>query len=113
MDIEWLKDLLLFRTVVAPHVFLLIYYLGAVGIPVLVWALGRTLKRRLSRRDAAEKLPAGPERWAEQALVGNRYVLSTVGFAMFLAMELMWRVLFEFPIAYFQMRDTLLQLTTH
>jgi len=85
-----LADFLTFRAFVTPSVLLSVYYLGALGMPLLFLYL---LKRE-SFRQIRQGLKSA---WQWRLLV----VL------FFLAGELAWRIFIEFFVAYFQIRAAL------
>ena len=97
-------DVLTFRTFISPPVLIFIYYLGAVGIPLLVWRIARPVKRRLSDINLPEvELPGAP---VTHSLPPSTRVIA-YSLAAFVLMELLWRLMFEFLLAYFQMHDYL------
>ena len=85
-----LTDFLAFRTFVTPSVLLGVYYLGAVGMPLLFLYLLRRESFRQIRQ------------WLKSAW---QWRLAAVLF--FLAGELAWRIFIEFFVAYFQIRAAL------
>ncbi len=97
-----------FRVFVAPSVLLLFYYLGAVVAPVVAAMIVRRLLAH-ARRTASEK-DRNVQSWSAwpRSALGMKVaaVLSLVVF------ELCWRVMFEVLLAYFQMRDLLVELST-
>jgi len=106
-----LYDFLTFRVLVAPYVLLAFYYLGALAVPVGGWWFSKWVRRRYWA--VSEAYDAG-----KAAIVKNtpqRYrARFIVLFALaFISMEIMWRVMFEFLIAYFQMREALLAVAPH
>jgi hypothetical protein len=111
-DMESIADFLAFRTLISPSLLILFYYLGALGVPIMGWIAARWLLRRLrwmapaytSGRAAMNRLT----RRRDRRLVGTLFALMFI--FMFLAMEIGWRMMFEFMLAYFQMRDALLDL---
>lgn len=100
-----MADFLTFQTLISRHALLVLYYLGAVVMPVAAWLLALYLMRRVepiraAYRSGRDLLTARvPLRWR---LLGILLLL-----AMFFLMELMWRILFEYLIAFMQMRDAL------
>lgn len=99
-------DLLAFRVFVSPSLLILIYYLGAIGIPLLAWKLARPVKSRIADIPVAGVELPDKHRTGKEWLPSRAKTLA-YAFAAFLVMELGWRVLFEFMLAYFQMRDYL------
>jgi hypothetical protein len=95
---QTLVDFLSFRAFLSPAVLMGFYYLGAVVMPVAAWLFALWLRRRfvaLQRAEAQGKalllqLTRARERWLIGALFG----------AMFLMMEIFWRMLFEYLIGF-------------
>jgi len=101
-------DFLTFKSFISTEVLIIFYYIGAVIMPVGVWFLATWFSRKYIFVDSAYK--KGKETiWKS---LNNKQQTKLVIFFMsfFLFMELFWRMLFEFLIAYMQMRDALLQL---
>jgi hypothetical protein len=125
-----------FRYLVTPGLLVLTYYAGALGLPLVAWYATRRLKARLERlsapvrdnpgmaalREAARRLPGAGEAAAHLAhglpkrldtwlrRLNPRW-LPLYGIVLFFVLEVLWRVLFEFVIAYFQIRDALMRLS--
>lgn len=95
--------ILQFEVFVTPSVLLVIYYIGAVLIPVLMVVVLRRLSR--SVREHTADWPAGSDLIAFVAQ--RRLRLAVFSVVMFLGAELIWRMMFEFMLAYFQIRDAL------
>jgi len=103
---EFLLDFLRFRTFISPYALIVFYYLGAVGIPGASWLFLVWLRRRYKPFGLAYP----PARQIPTVVVPLRYrVLSMLLFFLILLfMEVIWRMLFEYLIAFLQMRDALL-----
>lgn len=97
-------DFFAFRTFIAPGVLYIVYYLGAVSIPVFAWLLARQARAR-----ALDLQARVPDRWAGRGGLGVAGWARVAGGALiaFVLMEIGWRMLFEFLLAYFQMREAL------
>jgi hypothetical protein len=121
------RDLLSFRTLIAPGLLLVTYYAGALAIPLLVALYIRRTRRRAGsasdalwqglgepaqtlRQGASGALDAIRTSSLGERLLRTRLRILLVGLAGFLLLELMWRVMFEFLIAYFQIREALLRI---
>lgn len=98
-------DFLSFQLLISEYVLIGFYYLGAVGIPFLALAalefLGRRFPtlwwlRRRSGELAKQHLP-----WRYRFALMFSFLLAL------LMMELFWRMLFEYLIAFLQIRDAL------
>jgi hypothetical protein len=100
-------DFLTFKSFISTEVLIIFYYIGALILPVGTWLLVVWLVRKYNYVDAAYK--KGKEAlW--QSLNKKQQTRLVIFFtALFLFMELFWRMLFEFLIAYMQIRDALLQ----
>ena len=105
---QTLLDFLNFKTFISPSVLLFCYYLGALGVPVfasvmIFWA------RKQSRERGVVFVP--DSRWKTWATHSNPVVVASLFLLLFVCMEIGWRMMFEFMLAYFQMRDALLGLS--
>ena len=97
-------NFLTFQTFMTQDILIVFYYIGAIVIPILMWYSKGYLQRNF-------KLFAQISVVFKQLFGGlgtrNR-ILSLLGFfAMFLCMELCWRMMFEMMIGYFDMHDYL------
>ncbi len=97
-------DFLTFQTFITQDILIIIYYIGAILIPVILWYLKDYLRNRFtlfSQIDAAS-------RQLFSALSTQNRILVLLGFfTLFLCMELCWRMMFEMMIGYFDMHDYL------
>ncbi len=73
-------------------------YIGAVGVPIGSWLLALWIKRKYSLA-------------SNMTRTKDRILLYILFFVFFICMEIMWRMMFEFLIAYLQMREALMELT--
>ncbi|OYY73745.1 MAG: hypothetical protein B7Y40_07770 [Gammaproteobacteria bacterium 28-57-27] len=105
---QTLSDFLSFKAFISPSVLMFCYYFGALGVP-LVAAVMLALARQKARERGLvlEKATL----WASLATQQNIVVVATLFVLMFLCMEIGWRMMFEFMLAYFQMREALLGLS--
>ncbi len=95
-------DFLTFKTFIAPSVLLVCYYLGAVVMPLLSVIFVRKIAPYFGvlARTAVVQVP-----------VKYRSRLYFMILVAFVCMEIIWRMMFEAMIAYFQMRDALVGVT--
>ncbi|MBP6808700.1 MAG: DUF4282 domain-containing protein [Chromatiaceae bacterium] len=105
---DTLLDFLIFRHFLAPYALPFFYYLGALGVPFAAWALLVWLRRRFGLLDQA--IQSGGEIARRYTRRRDRVALALLFLAAFLFMELLWRLLFEYLIAFLQMREALLML---
>ena len=94
-----MKDFLTFQTFITPSLLIVIYYVGAVIIPLLSWYFVRWIKTVYK---------------TEIETTSSTFKKRSIGYTTFLisffCMEILWRVMFEFFIAYFDMHDALMKL---
>ncbi len=100
-------NFLTFKYFISTDALVVFYYLGAILLPVGVWILHVWLLRKYSPFNAVYE--KGREMtW--RALSGKqRAKVLLIIMVLFLFMELFWRMLFEFLIAYMQIRDAILK----
>ncbi len=100
-------DYIIFKTLISINTLIVFYYIGAVIIPVLLWIYAKPLINRyklisdsyFKNKDLLWKLLD-----KKQKLKLIRVTVPT-----FIFIQLIWRLLFEFLIAFIQIRDALLQ----
>ena len=99
-------DFLTFKTFISTDALIIFYYLGAIILPIFSWILLTWLVQKYkllnnSYKNKKELL------WKQ---LSEKQKIQFVAFFIitFLFMELFWRMLFEFLIAYMQIRDALL-----
>ncbi len=95
-------DFLTFQTFITPTLLLIIYYVGALIIPVLSWYFIFWVKKAYLS-DMSQGIKS-------RTTSNQRLIMSIIFFLCFLCMEIIWRVMFEFFIAYFDMHDALMKL---
>ena len=100
-----LLDFLLFKRFLSIPVLIAFYYIGALLIPLLSWLLLQWLLKKSQVLNNTKNLA---KLWFNTVFSLRQKVLLFTGFIFgFLLMELFWRMLFEFLIAYLQMREAL------
>ena len=87
-----------FEMFITPSFLVIVYWLGAVGMPLFAVMLMRSMRRKIALPDAA-----GLPIWQR-----NKPLFLTIGAVMFVFAELTWRMMVETVLAYFQMRDALI-----
>ena len=101
-----MQDFLTFQTFITPTLLILLYYIGAVLIPLLSWYLARWIKRSYF----PEVSGIIKEEIHTRTTSKQRFIVLFVFLIAFLFMEIFWRVIFEFLIAYFDMREALMKI---
>ncbi|MCW8820802.1 MAG: DUF4282 domain-containing protein [Sulfurovum sp.] len=102
-----MKDFLTFHTFITPALLIFMYYIGAILIPVVSWYLARWIKK-VYFSEISKKVKTSLE---THTVSRQRFLIYAVFFICFFCMEILWRVIFEFFIAYFDMHDALMKLT--
>lgn len=99
-------DFLTFKSFISTEVLIIFYYIGALILPVGIWLLLVWLIRKYELVGNAYESGKGII-WKS---LGTEQQVKVIAFfvCVFLFMELFWRMLFEFLIAYMQIRDALL-----
>lgn len=101
-------DFLTFKTFISTEALIIFYYLGAIILPIFSWVLLTWLIKKYKLLNTS--YTNGKELlWK---VLSRKQQAKFVAFFLitFLFMELFWRMLFEFLIAYMQIRDALLQV---
>lgn len=96
-------DILQFQIFITPSLLLATYYFGAVLIPVLLFIAFRRASRAVDQHGVNRQTLSGLVLFVTDRPL--RLVFLAV--VMFIAAQLMWRMIFEFMLAYFQIRDAL------
>ena len=103
-----LSDFLTFKTFISTEALIIFYYLGAIILPIFSWVLPTWLIKKYKLLNTS--YTNGKELlWK---ILSRKQQVKFVAFFLiiFFFMELFWRMLFEFLIAYIQIRDALLQV---
>lgn len=90
-----INDFLSFKTFISPSMLFIFYYLGAIVVPFLAYLLSKKIYKY--------------QKEIIQNTIALHYRLKILLFsiALFVFMEILWRMMFEFLIAFLQMRDAL------
>ncbi len=98
-------DFFLFERFISIPVLIVLYNIGALLCPLLMWYCVRWMMRRFS---LPEQVYLRGKTLAWKVLPRREKVkVSTLFVAAFLLAELFWRMLFEYLIAFMQMHDAL------
>jgi len=93
-----MTDFLTFQTFITPSLLIFLYYVGALLIPIFSFYLARWIKNVYKTE------------MKTYTSFKQRFIGSATFFIFFLFMEILWRMIFEFFIAYFDMHDALMKL---
>ena len=82
------------------------YYIGAIFIPIASWYLASWIKKSYF----PEIFKSIKEEFQTKITFKQRFIMYAAFMLCFLCMEIFWRMMFEFFIAYFDMHDALMKL---
>jgi len=103
-----MTNFLTFKTFISIDILILSYYIGAIVIPIAMWLSKTYLQKRFKILNSFNSFLLNL--FGTMSL--KRKVLSILLFiAIFISMEIVWRMCFEAMIGYFQMIDALKQGT--
>ncbi len=102
-------DFLTFNYFITPHILLVGYYFGAILMPFLLWKYRRSLLKKYTLlqtlNDYIKSL------FSSLSDKNQRYV-RIFYIVIFFMMELMWRMIFEAMIGYFNMHNYLQHISS-
>lgn len=101
-------DFLSFKFFISPIVLVVFYYIGALGVPVSSWIFTMWVKRKYWV--ASDIYESGKNVIVNITSKKDRVRFAIVFTLIFIFLEIIWRMIFEFLIAYLQMRDALIKL---
>ena len=90
-----LYDLLSFKTFISPYMLYIFYYIGAVLVPLVMLKYSYKIYAFL-KIDIKKIMPKE-----------YKFKVYSASILMFIFLEILWRMMFEFLIAYLQIRDAL------
>ena len=98
-----------FQHLISIEVLIFFYYLGAVMMPLFTYWLYAKLKNLMLERHSSlgHAIQLSSDTIASALSFSTKVKLITLSIFVFLFAELFWRLLFEFLIAFMQMRDAL------
>lgn len=102
---QGLSDFLSFRFFISPYVLLAFYYIGALFVPLGCWLFSVWLRRKYWA--VSEVYEAGKSTVLQATRRKDRIRVIIIFVLMFIFVEVMWRMMFEFLFAYLQIRDAL------
>ena len=90
-----LYNILSFKTFISPYMLYIFYYLGAVLVPLVMFKYSYKIYTFLEI-DIKKIIPKE-----------YKFKIYSVVIVIFIFLEILWRMMFEFLIAYLQIRDAL------
>jgi len=97
-----MQDFLTFKTFISPTVLIVIYTVGLFVMPLFAWYVVTKVKKYLPTEIIDLK-----NRAFSQMRLQDKVKVILFALLMLLCMEICWRMMFEFLIAYMQIRDAL------
>lgn len=97
-----MQDFLTFQTFITPTLLIIFYYLGAMVIPIVSYSIAKWIKSSYFK-DIGNQIK-------KSLSLKQRASILSIALFCFICMEVFWRVIFEFFIAYFDMHDALMKL---
>ncbi len=100
-----MSDFLTFKSFISPTMLLIFYYLGVAMLPFAIWYFSTHIVSRYGLVDTLHK--KGKHFIWKMLSSKQRITIIFVFFSLLIMMELIWRMMFEFLIAYMQIRNVL------
>ncbi len=100
-------DFLTFKSFISIEALIIFYYVGAIILPIGIWLFVTWLIKKYDIVNLTYE--KGKEAIWKALNAKQKIKLITFLIFCFFFMELFWRMLFEFLIAYMQIRDAVLQ----
>jgi len=97
-----MQDFLTFKTFISPTVLTIMYSFGLFIMPLFAWFVMSKVKKYIPSQIMDLKNQA-----FSQMRRQDKVKMILFALLMLLCMEICWRMMFEFLIAYMQMRDAL------
>ena len=95
-------DFLTFKTFITPSLLVIMYIGGALVMPVVSYYLAKWI--------VTHYLSKQKEIFFSATTPKQRLIILVMFLGCFLCMEIMWRIMFEFVVAYFDMHAALMIL---
>lgn len=81
------------------------YYMGAIVMPLFIWFFSRWIMKKIVFME--ETYQAGKSMTWKSMTLKYKVLFVVLLVMMFLFMQILWRMMFEFLIAYMQIREAL------
>jgi len=102
-------EFLTFKTFISPIALILFYYMGAIVMPLFIWFFSRWIMKKIVIIESSYQ-KAKSVAWRSLSLK-YKIVFVTLFVISFMFMQLLWRMAFEFLIAYIQIREVIVNGT--
>lgn len=101
-----MQDFVIFKTFISPTMLVLFYYIGAIVMPIFIWFTSRWIMKKISMMEESYQI-AKSMVWKSMSFK-SRVIFIFLFIMIFFFMQIIWRMIFEFLIAYMQMREALI-----
>ena len=98
-------DFLTFKSFISIEVLILFYYMGALVLPIFAWLFITWVVQKY--KIISITYEKGKETFWKSLSRGQKIKLITLFFIGFFFMQLFWRMMFEFLIAYMQIHEAI------
>jgi len=97
-----MQDFLTFKTFISPTILIVMYILGATIMPLLAWWMALKVRKYFP-----SKVESMKKSLFFKMRLRDKVILMSIALLLLLCMEICWRMMFEFLIAYMQIHDVL------
>ena len=97
-----MQDFLTFKTFISPTVLMVMYILGVFLMPIMAWWMAMKVRKYLPSEVVSIKNSV-----FSKLNLRDKIIVAVMVLFILLCMEVCWRMMFEFLIAYMQIRDVL------
>ena len=107
-------DFLSFKIFISPYILIACYFVGAFIIPIASIIFAKWLQSKY--QSFLKQIPLAHEVLSQLEFkhyihIKQRIIFISLILFIFISLEIMWRMMFEFLIAYLQIREALLSIT--
>lgn len=108
-----MADFLTFKSFISPSLLIVFYYMGVAIFPFAIWQFSARITSKYRLIDALHK--KGKHLVWKLLSTKQRMTILFVFLSVLTMMEIIWRMMFEFLLAYMQIRDVLVHssITNH
>lgn len=101
-------DFLSFKILITPYLLIYSYAFGTLFIPILSWLIALKIKRKF--KFFSHVVDQSAAFTVNHTQLKHKIWIYLLALFIFISLEIIWRVMFEFMAAYFQMHQTLINL---
>jgi len=98
-------DFLLFKTFISKYILIAFYYIGVFVIPFIAWLIAFKIAKRFPF--LKEQIKKNQQLIWQNLPTKYKILITLCFFICFIFMQIFWRMMIEFLVAYMQIRDAL------